>query len=138
MGAVEMDGSVLILVVEDDPGIQDLLVDTLEEAGFDVVQAFNGEGAVNILKERTAELRAVVTDIDFGDSNLTGWDVARQARELLKDVPVVYMTGASADDWGSKGVPNSVLINKPFAPVQVVTAVSQLLNAGNSPDAAGV
>jgi hypothetical protein len=51
---------------------------------------------------------------------------------------VVYMTGASADDWGSKGVPNSVLINKPFAPVQVVTAVSQLLNAGNSPDAAGV
>jgi DNA-binding response OmpR family regulator len=122
-----MDGSVLILLVEDDPGIQDLLFDTLEEAGFEVVQASNAAQAINILNEK-GDIRAIVTDIDFGDSKLTGWDVARQARELLKDLPVVYMTGASADDWGSKGVPNSVLINKPFAPVQVVTAVSQLLN----------
>jgi CheY-like chemotaxis protein len=132
-----MDGSVLILLVEDDPGIQDLLFDTLEEAGFEVVQASNAAQAINILNEK-GDIRAIVTDIDFGDSKLTGWDVARQARELLKDLPVVYMTGASADDWGSKGVPNSVLINKPFAPVQVVTAVSQLLNAGNTPDAAGL
>lgn len=64
-------------------------------------------------------------------------DVARRGRELLNDLPVVYMTGASADAWGSKGVPNSVLINKPFAPMQVTTAVSQLLNAGTTPDAAG-
>jgi hypothetical protein len=33
------------------------------------------------------------------------------------------------------GVPNSVLITKPFAPAQVLTAVSQLLNAGNTPGA---
>jgi CheY-like chemotaxis protein len=132
-----MDGSVLILLVEDDPGIQDLLFDTLEEAGFEVVQASNAAQAISILNEKS-DIRAIVTDIDFGDSKLTGWDVARHARELLKDLPVVYMTGASADDWGSKGVPNSVLINKPFAPVQVVTAVSQLLNAGNTPDAAGL
>ena len=135
MGAVEMDSSVLILLVEDDPGIQDLLFDTLEEAGFEVVQASNAAQAISILNEKS-DIRAIVTDIDFGDSKLTGWDVARQARELLKDLPVVYMTGASADDWGSKGVPNSVLITKPFAPVQVVTAVSQLLNAGNTPDTA--
>jgi CheY-like chemotaxis protein len=137
MGAVEMDSTVLILLVEDDPGIQDLLFDTLEEAGFEVVQASNAAQAISILNEKS-DIRAIVTDIDFGDSKLTGWDVARHARELLKDLPVVYMTGASADDWGSKGVPNSVLINKPFAPVQVVTAVSQLLNAGNTPDAAGL
>jgi CheY-like chemotaxis protein len=137
MGVVGMDSSVLILLVEDDPGIQDLLFDTLEEAGFEVVQASNAAQAISILNEKN-DIRAIVTDIDFGDSKLTGWDVARQARELLKDLPVVYMTGASADDWGSKGVPNSVLINKPFAPVQVVTAVSQLLNAGNTPDAAGL
>jgi CheY-like chemotaxis protein len=132
-----MDSSVLILLVEDDPGIQDLLFDTLEEAGFEVVQASNAAQAISILNEKS-DIRAIVTDIDFGDSKLTGWDIARHARELLKDLPVVYMTGASADDWGSKGVPNSVLINKPFAPVQVVTAVSQLLNAGNTPDAAGL
>ena len=45
--------------------------------------------------------------------------------------PVVYMTGAAADEWASQGVPNSILLQKPFAPAQLVTAVSQLLNTGS-------
>jgi hypothetical protein len=40
------------------------------------------------------------------------------------------MSGASAVDWPSKGVPNSIMLAKPFAPAQLVTAVSNLLNAG--------
>lgn len=46
------------------------------------------------------------------------------------ELPVVYVTGDSANAWASQGVPNSVLITKPFAPAQVVTAVS--LNAVSS------
>ena len=42
------------------------------------------------------------------------------------------MTGAAADEWASKGVPNSILLQKPFAPAQLVTAVSNLLNTGGS------
>ena len=60
---------------------------------------------------------------------MDGWEVAKRAREIDPEFPVVYMTGTSADDYGSQGVPNSILLNKPFA----VTAVSQLLNAGTSP-----
>jgi CheY-like chemotaxis protein len=60
---------------------------------------------------------------------LSGWEVARQIRETVADFPVVYMTGAAADQWTSQGVPKSVLLQKPFAPAQLVTAVSQLLNA---------
>jgi hypothetical protein len=37
------------------------------------------------------------------------------------------MTGASANQWPSRGVPNSILLEKPFAPAQLVTAVSELL-----------
>ena len=40
------------------------------------------------------------------------------------------MSGASADDWAFKGVPNSIMLSKPFAPAQLVTAVSNLLNTG--------
>ena len=39
------------------------------------------------------------------------------------------MSGAHADEWASKGVPNSIMLAKPFAAAQLVTAVSQLLNA---------
>lgn len=80
------------------------------------------------------EVRALVTDINLG-SKSTGWDVARHARERNPELPVVYVTGADGHDWASLGVPNSVLIAKPFAPAQVITAVSQLLNAGNTPGA---
>jgi hypothetical protein len=46
-------------------------------------------------------------------------------------LPVVCTTGAAADQWPSQGVPSSILLQKPFAPAQLVTAVSQLLNAGS-------
>ena len=39
------------------------------------------------------------------------------------------MTGADGHEWASKGVPHSLLMTKPFAPAQAVTAVSHLLNA---------
>ncbi len=61
---------------------------------------------------------------------MNGWEVARHAREINPNFPVVYMTGASADEWPSRGVPNSVLLTKPFAPAQLVTALAQLLNVG--------
>ena len=50
-------------------------------------------------------------------------------------MPVIYMTGTHAEDWASKGVPNSVLLTKPFAPAQLVTALSNLLNAATPPSA---
>ena len=79
-------------------------------------------------------MRALITDIKLG-SKVTGWDVAKHARELNPDLPIVYITGSDGHDWASLGVPNSVLITKPFAPAQVLTAVSQLLNVGNTPGA---
>ena len=70
-----------------------------------------------------------MTDISLR-GRIDGWEVARQAREIDPQFPVVYMSGASADDWASKGVPNSIMLSKPFAPAQLVTAVSNLLNTG--------
>ena len=57
------------------------------------------------------------------------------AREIDPTFPIIYMTGAAADQYASKGVPNSILLNNPFAPAQLLTAVSQHLNAGSPPTA---
>jgi DNA-binding response OmpR family regulator len=77
---------------------------------------------------RGGKFRALVADINLGDK-IDGWDVSRHAREVDPNFPVVYMSGNDAGDWASKGVPNSIMLAKPFAPAQLVTAVSQLLNA---------
>jgi CheY-like chemotaxis protein len=118
-----------VLVVEDDPLIQGVLEDALGEAGFKTAIAGSGEEAVTLLKGRIEEYRALVTDVNLRGM-MTGWEVAKQARIVRADFPIVYVTGAAADEWPSHGVPNSILLNKPFAPAQLITAVSQLLNVG--------
>jgi DNA-binding response OmpR family regulator len=116
-----------ILLVEDDQLIQSIVEEALTEGGFEVSIFASGEEAVAALNHKT--FRAVVSDIHLS-GKMEGWDVARLAREIDPALPIIYMTGKAAGDWSSKGVPNSVLLTKPFAPAQLVTAVSQLLNAG--------
>jgi CheY-like chemotaxis protein len=118
-----------ILIVEDDQDIQIIVEEALTDGGFGSVIAISGEEAVARLRSDEVKFLALVTDINL-PGRLDGWEIARAAREVDPAFPIVYMTGAAADDWPSKGVPNSILLNKPFAPAQLVTAVSQLLNAG--------
>ncbi len=125
--------SVLVFVVEDQALLQEEIKEALVEGGFDVTLASSGEEAISMIDRKGADYNALITDIDLG-GNLTGWDVAKRAREINDRLPVIYTTGASAHDWASKGVPNSQLIRKPFAMTQVLTALAQLINAATSGD----
>jgi CheY-like chemotaxis protein len=121
----------VVLVVEDEQLLRDLVEPALADAGYSVLLAHNGSEALKYLEERESEeapLRALVTDVQLGPGP-SGWEIAKRARELHPEIPVVYVTGTAAAEWSSKGVPNSLIIQKPFAAAQVVTAVSQLLNA---------
>lgn len=120
--------SILVFLVEDENLIQELVEHALQEGGFLVAKANSGKEAIAMLETDGAEFHALVSDISLGPGP-TGWDVARHAREQNPNLPVVYMTGGNGHEWASQGVPNSILIGKPFAPAQIVTAVSQLLNA---------
>jgi len=119
----------VIMVVEDDPEIQALIDEALCDGGYDPALAASGEEAVTLLRGNRNHYRALVSDVNL-KGTMSGWEVARQAREIDPAFPIIYMTGAAADDWASQGVPNSILLTKPFAPAQLVTAISQLLNTG--------
>ncbi|WP_234895396.1 response regulator [Sinorhizobium meliloti] len=99
----------------------------LADAGFVVVAVARGGKAIEVLRSADSEVAGVVTDIRFCELP-NGWSVARVAREIYPDIPVVYGTGHGALEWPSRGVANSILLEKPFALAQLVTAVSQLLN----------
>ena len=117
-----------ILVVEDDDLMQAMIQEAMTDGGFEIGLAPTGEQAVTLLTEAEGKYVALVTDINLL-GRIDGWQVAKHAREIDPQFPIVYMTGASADAWGANGVPNSILLTKPFAPAQLLTAVSQLLNA---------
>ena len=124
----------VVLVVDDDQEIQGLVEAALTEAGFEPAVATSGEEAVTLLKGNKATYRALVTDINLR-GQMDGWEVARQARQIDPAFPVLYMTGASANQWAVCGVPNSILLTKPFAPAQLVTALSQVLSTRSRPTA---
>ena len=124
----------VILVIEDDQSIQSLVAEALSDGGFEPAIAPSGEEAVTLLMGGQTKYCALVTDINLRGT-MNGWKVAKKAREIDPAFPIVYMTGAAAEQWASHGVPNSILLTKPFAPAQLVTAIAQLLNAGSPPTA---
>ena len=128
-----MEDAIAVLVVEDDHVIQTIIEEALSEGGFETVVTGSGEEAVTLLGGDKV-FRAVITDINL-TGQLDGWDVARTAREAEPTMPVIYMTGTHGEDWASKGVPNSVLLNKPFAPAQIVTALANLITQASPPTA---
>jgi len=132
-GDSEVDNEVTILVVEDDQLIQALVEEALSDGGFESSIVASGEEAITLLNG-DSKYRAVVTDINL-IGRLDGWEVARAAREDDPAMPVIYMTGTNGEEWASKGVPNSVLLAKPFAPAQLVTAIANLLNSVTLPAA---
>jgi len=118
------------MIVENDLAIQALVDEALIEAGFETAIAASAEEAVTLLKGKVANYKALVTDINL-KGLMNGWEVAKAARVIDPAFPIVYMTGAAAGDWASHGVPNSILLEKPFAPAQLMTAVSQLMTMGS-------
>lgn len=121
----------LLLIVEDEDEVRSLLEEALRDSGFEVELAKDGSSALAFLETRSDSLRGLVTDINLG-AGPDGWEVARRGRELIPDLPVVYMSGAAGHEWSSKGVPHSTLVIKPFAAAQIIAAISGLLNVSDS------
>jgi DNA-binding response OmpR family regulator len=127
----------LILVVEDEYSLQDIVDDALLEAGFRTDTLSSGEEALTLFQSGERDYKALVTDVNL-QGRLSGWDIASRIRESKPAFPIIYITGAAAEEWPSKGVPNSILLQKPFAPAQLTTALSNLLNVATQQLAATI
>jgi DNA-binding response OmpR family regulator len=120
-----------ILLVEDDQALQAVLETALSDEGFEVVTADSGAAGMEALASSESQFQAVVTDIQLGKGP-RGWDIGHRAREVTPGIPVIYMTGNSAHEWTVQGVPESVMLQKPFVMAQLVTALTTLLNHASS------
>jgi|SRR5437868_705083 len=126
-----MSSSVLILFVDDEALIIEAAQQWLEDAGYTVRPALSAEAAMTALESSAHQISGLIVDVNLR-SDTTGWEVARRARELRPNLPVVYTSGYAAGDWSARGVPDSLLVPKPYAPAQIVTAISTLINRASS------
>jgi DNA-binding response OmpR family regulator len=113
-----------ILVVEDDPVINQAVADRLAAEGYDVVRAYDGPGAVAAYGEHAPEL--VVLDV-----MLPGYDGYEVCRRIQADrpVPVLMLTarGEEADVLTGLGVGADDYLTKPFSMKELVARVAALL-----------
>jgi CheY-like chemotaxis protein len=84
-----MENDVSVLIVEDEAALLSVLQDVMENGGFKITAASNAEEAITLLNAGDAKYRALITDVNLAPGGLTGWDVARHAREMESELPVV-------------------------------------------------
>jgi CheY-like chemotaxis protein len=108
-----------ILYVEDDPVMRRHVLHELTKCNHDVVEACNGAEACWLLNYHGGDLDMLITDINLG-SELDGWTVAEHARDLSRDIAVIYATGSTLDH---ELVPHSVALLKPFSATALEHAI---------------
>ncbi len=122
-----MDQDATILVVDDEELVLEMTEHALADGGYRVVRATSGDEALALLEKRSDDIAGLITDVNLG-AELDGWRVAQRARELNPKIPIVYTTGFSSRNWNSRGVPNSIVVQKPFSVDEIVAAIWSLLN----------
>lgn len=117
-----MSAKPTILVVEDEGLIRLALIDMFEDAGFLVLEASDASEAMALIDTHASKIDVLLTDIRLGKGP-DGWDVARHARSQLVDLPIVFVSADSANEWTEACIDRSVMLAKPVADGDVLAAV---------------
>jgi len=115
-----------VLLVEDEGLIRLTLAETLEDAGYAVTEAVNGDEA-RLLLNAADQFDLLLTDIQM-PGTADGVDLARDFHQRHPNSPVIYMTGRP-DMLARVGSLSGreALLRKPFGPAQMLDALKTLL-----------
>lgn len=114
-----------ILVADDESRMRKLLKDFLAKSGYEVLEAENGEQAVDIFLD-TKDIALLILDVMM--PKMDGWEVCREIRKNSK-VPIIMLTAKSSEADELKGFELGVdeYITKPFSPKILVARVEAVL-----------
>jgi len=121
-----------VLVVEDDMSLREAITDTLELAGYHVIQADNGRNALDqIENENSQSIDMVITDVQMPKMN--GHQLLKQLKRLHPDLPVLLMTAYGTIDKAIEAMKDGATdyLVKPFEPEVLVSAISQYIGDSN-------
>ena len=116
----------LVLVVEDEVLSALMLADHLQQGGYEVHVAHDGEEAVGLCRHTIFD--AIVTDIRM--PRMDGVELLKHLEELQPETPVVVVSGHLAADQAAT-LPDSVIdvVRKPFPPSRIADTLAKVLHA---------
>ncbi|EIZ81277.1 putative two-component system hybrid sensor and regulator [Novosphingobium sp. Rr 2-17] len=119
-----------ILVVEDDDDVRAYTVGILRELGYDVIEAQDGDGALQLLGGHGIRVKMLLTDVVM--PRMSGPELASRAKALHPDLRVLFTSGYTRDAImrDDRLDPNVDLLSKPFTYATLAAKVRELLDRG--------
>lgn len=119
-----------ILIVDDESRIRKLIKDFLMKENYNVMEAENGEEAINLFENNKNKIGMILLDVMM--PKLDGWSVLRQIRQTSK-VPVIMLTARSEEQDELFGFELGVdeYVTKPFSPKLLIARIKVILGRVN-------
>jgi CheY-like chemotaxis protein len=118
-----------ILVVDDEPGVRELVRIILEEHGHTVLEAGCGEEALQVCQQHPGSIHLLLSDVVM--PGLIGAPLVERVRALRPAVKVLFMSGYTDDVIGDRGMlgPGVLFLQKPFTPEVLIEKVHEALKS---------
>lgn len=117
----------LILIVEDETALQKLLAYNLQAAGFEVMQAYDGEEALTLIQERQPDLLL----LDWMLPSMSGIEICRGLRRRpdTQSLPIIILTARGEEADRLRGLETGAddFITKPFSPAELIARIRAVL-----------
>lgn len=119
---------VKIMVVEDDPNLREAIVDTLQLAQFNVVEADCAERALEVL-DTSSDIAMIVSDVNMGA--MSGHDLLQQVKLNYAHIPVLLITAYASISESVKAMREGAVdyLVKPFEPTALVDTVKRFIGS---------
>jgi PAS domain S-box-containing protein len=122
-------GTELILIAEDEPAVRQMITKVISDAGYTVIEAFNGEEAL-----RKCELHGfgnidlLITDMIM--PQMGGRELSEHVRRKNPRIRILFISGYTDDSMIRKRIeePGAAFLQKPFTPASLVQKIRQLLD----------
>ena len=121
-------GTETILLVEDEPGVRQLVREMLFRLGYTIFEAGGGAEALRIFEQHKSGIDLLLTDVIM--PQMSGRDLAARLRAVQPALKVLYMSGYTDDMLAHHGVlePDVYLLAKPFAPDELGAKLREVLD----------
>jgi len=121
-----------ILIAEDERDIRDLVTFSLRYGGFEVVEAKDGQEAV----EQAVAVKPDLILMDVRMPRMTGYEACRQLKSMddMKHIPVIFLSAKGQEQEIQQGIDAGAeeYILKPFAPEDLVSKVRDILQRASA------
>lgn len=118
-----------VLVIDDEPIVRMLIVEVLEEAGFNALEADDGPSGLKIL-ESGVQIELLITDVGL-PGGMNGRQVADAARDLRPDLKVLFVTGFAENALIANGHLDSgmAVVTKPFVMGELASKIASMVES---------